>query len=254
MGVFAPLATPVLVQGAPGTLKDVAVRAMHEAGSSGHGELAELEAGAFEPEDVQPGATAVHLRSVERLSREGQEFWVREIADPDGYRLFASTEAVLDSHHLSSELHSALTSFTVELPLLDDHLEDLRDVLDAALRRVSRELGRSNLAVDSEVRSKIESARWPGNELELIDVIRRSAILSPGRIIGFGSLSQAQDEVVTSVTRIRKLRDSREREQLVSALHASGGVIARASRMMGVNRSAVYRLMDKHGLERARKS
>ena len=134
-----------------------------------------------------------------------------------------------------------------------EHAEDLAEVVQGCLSEIRTDLRRTEISLSAEALRLVEVQRWPGNELELKSVLRRAAVLSSEVVLGVGAIEVALDEQLASVARIRKLEKARERDRLIAALSEAGGAVSKASRLLGTNRSAVYRLMDKHGIPRGRR-
>ena len=56
------------------------------------------------------------------------------------------------------------------------------------------------------------------------------------------------EEMGESLSRIRERHAVLERDELLEAIHASGGNISQAARRLGRSRGAVYRLIQKHDI------
>ncbi len=108
---------------------------------------------------------------------------------------------------------------------------------------------------------------WPGNVRELQNLIEHLVVMSdggseiqPGQLpfMGQSQMSEAQDPIhMDSIseegpyheTRDRVLADF-ERRYLTSLLNRASGNMSRAARMAGVDRTTLYRLMERQGMQR----
>ena len=108
---------------------------------------------------------------------------------------------------------------------------------------------------------------WPGNVRELQNLIEHVVVMSdggseiqPGQLpfMGQSQISEAQNPLhMDSIseegpyheTRNRVLADF-ERRYLTSLLNRASGNMSRAARMAGVDRTTLYRLMERQGMQR----
>ena len=114
----------------------------------------------------------------------------------------------------------------------------------------------------------LRRASWPGNVRELRNVIEHMVVLAdpgqtlepsdihfvdeqPAQAIGGATNYGASDVLTMEYHRARdQVMGSFEVEYLANVIRASGGNISDAARMAGVDRTTLYRLMDKHGIDR----
>ncbi|WP_431289373.1 helix-turn-helix domain-containing protein [Roseateles chitinivorans] len=89
---------------------------------------------------------------------------------------------------------------------------------------------------------------WPGNVRELKNVIERAALLAPGRVIGEQDLALPALSTLATPLASRNL-DEPSREAVVAALESASGVISRAAQSLGLSRQALYRRMERYGLD-----
>jgi DNA-binding NtrC family response regulator len=107
--------------------------------------------------------------------------------------------------------------------------------------------------------------RWPGNERQLQSTIERAVILAEGEVIEESHLpaeivsahADSPGETLSAETDIPdeglSLEDV-EKRLLIQAMQRSGGVIAKAARLLGLTyRTMQYRL-EKHGIHYADKT
>jgi DNA-binding NtrC family response regulator len=113
----------------------------------------------------------------------------------------------------------------------------------------------------------MRSYPWRGNVRELQNVIEHAVVLAePGQEIQPENIPFREDErgappptsAVTSDfgeesyhTARERLLDDFERRYLVWLVERAGGNMSKAARIAGVDRTTLYRLMERHGLRRA---
>jgi len=170
------------------------------------GTLAILDVAAL-PAEVQ----ALVLRQLTRPGRAAESSSV----PPPGLvaSLYTSPETLVSRGRLTKPLARWLGDATVELPPLAERAEDLRAlVIDRLARAGVRQRGEP-LGVDPAALRLLLEHTWPGNDLELEDVLARAAAAAAGPVVtvadlassGFRpSLDATSSAALPSVPRLRQ--------------------------------------------------
>ena len=255
---LAPLWAPVLVMGEPGTECDAVVSALHEFGTTAGLELVRVPAADFAITSERPQGCAIHLDRVEDLSPEGQRFWSRVIAlEPsrlhrDNVRVFASAETSLATRlgegRFDQSLGEALMRFQIQVPPLRTRSEDIPELANALVARLGGVVGRRGIRLSAEAAELLAQRKWPGNVRELEGVLERAIAFSRGRELRRQVVEDVLAESEESLASIRRHRGEIEREALLAAIRKTGGNVTRTAEILGRSRSAVYRLIEKHGI------
>ncbi len=85
---------------------------------------------------------------------------------------------------------------------------------------------------------------WPGNVRELRNVISRAGLLAAGDTVNADDLNLPAAQATTTSD------DSLDERALRAALERTDGVVAKAARDLGLSRQALYRRMEKFGIDR----
>ena len=88
----------------------------------------------------------------------------------------------------------------------------------------------------------LTSHAWPGNVRELQNSIRRACLLAPHTEI---------EAAVLGLEMGAEQAGEPDEEAIIDALEVSNGVIAKAARSLGISRQALYRRMQKFGIDQS---
>jgi DNA-binding NtrC family response regulator len=175
----------------------------------------------------------------------------------------------LSEGSLRRDLHYRLRVVPIHIPPLRERPEDIPILAEQFLKELwlrHREKGAEPPVLSDKAIETLLRAPWPGNVRELRNVIEHLVVLvPPGTEVGpqditfmdhgarthqagptFGAdffgldYHKARDRVLSSF----------EIEYLSRAIQAAGGNISDAARLAGVDRTTLYRLMEKHGMGR----
>ncbi len=148
------------------------------------------------------------------------------------------------------DLFFRLARFTVETPPLRERREDLPLLATHFLDVFATEMGMVPPAIVPNALEMLASHPFPGNIRELKNVMERALILSGGKPISrehlqlFQASAPAHPEAARPAASTSPLPlnlDDAEQELIRRALEETGGNVAEAARLLGVNRSRIYR-------------
>jgi DNA-binding NtrC family response regulator len=201
--------------------------------------------GRFEAAD---GGT-LFLDEIGTLSRDGQTRLLRVLQTGEFERLGSSQSRSARVRVISAtnsdlprairngtfreDLYYRLNVIELEVPGLADRP---RDILPLARHFLD---DRHRLGANAE--QALLAYSWPGNVRELQNAIRRACLLSPTDEIEAETLDLDLDLAAPEP-------DVSEQE-VRQALDEHGGVIAKAARALGISRQALYRRMEKFGID-----
>ena len=155
--------------------------------------------------------------------------------------------ALIKESRFREDLYYRLAEIVVEIPPLRERRGDAVLLAHAFLRRSADEQ-RSSLRFTEEALSAIERHDWPGNVRQLLNVVKRAAIMAEGNRVGrddLGLPADAQAPAVEESFDLRAVRDAAERAALVRALAHANGNIVKAAELLGISRPTLYDLMNR---------
>jgi DNA-binding NtrC family response regulator len=150
----------------------------------------------------------------------------------------ADLRALIASGQFREDLFYRLNAIEVALPPLAERPDDILPLARHFLPP-GKQLG------DDAVRALL-GQRWRGNVRELRNTIQRAALLGRGAVIGAGDLGLAASSESASTG----AAEEPDRGAIEAALQRSGGVVSQAAAELGLSRQALYRRMDRFGMER----
>jgi DNA-binding NtrC family response regulator len=170
---------------------------------------------------------------------------------------------------LRKDLHYRLRVVPIHIPPLRERTEDVPVLAEKFLEEFwsqHRERGAPLPSLSPEAMDVLRRAQWPGNVRELRNVIEHLVVMAtPGRPIEAADIvfvddGQASEKSDVSFHRSVMNLDyhgARDRvlakfevDYLAHVVESTGGNISDAARMAGVDRTTLYRLMEKHGMAR----
>ena len=156
-----------------------------------------------------------------------------------------------------SDLLFRINNFTIKLPALWERPEDIPALAAHFLAQVSGG-GRARLSDDAM--QVLMNYSWPGNVRELRNVIERAVILSTGDEITTDDLPlelrthrvPSIDAPLSEDCRAGSL-DELRRKQILTVLEQTGWHQGKASEILGISPSTLYRQLKSYGLTRTRR-
>ena len=280
---IAPTDADVLIQGATGTGKEVAARAIHRASARDgkpfvhincaalpadliESELFGHEAGAF------PGATrarygkfeharggTVFLDEIDAMSPAVQAKLLTAIQNRSITRLGSNDPVALDLRFIAaskqdleaaaatgsfrSDLLYRLNVVTLRMPDLEERREDIPRLFTHLVAEAAARYKRPVPEVPGAVLGAVAARRWPGNVRELRNAADRFAL---GLDLDIGVEPEAVPEGVTLADRMA----AHEKALIAASLAAHGGSLKETYEALGLSRKALYEKMQKYGLSR----
>jgi DNA-binding NtrC family response regulator len=163
------------------------------------------------------------------------------------------------------DLYYRLNVVTLQLPPLRERKQDIPLLLDHFLRELTERHGRGPVALDSEAQHRLLAYDWPGNVRELQNVLERALVLAEQDVIGPEHLpaevkpnggpelspetAPAERGIGSqpSASPLLSLEEV-ERRHVMRVLEATGGSREEASRILGISRRTLTRMVQRWGL------
>ena len=277
---IAPMPTTVLVEGESGTGKELAARAIHQ-WSGRSGSFVPINCGAITPDlmeselfgHVKGAFTGAHqareglftyamngtlfldeigempLPMQVHLLRVLEEQTIRPVGSnretPVDVRVIAATNRDLKEEvkngNFRQDLFYRLNVVTVRMPTLRERLEDIPELVEFFMQKLSADMGLPPHAMRSQDLAQLRSYSWPGNVRELKNVIERCLLLDQSPEQCLGGLSADSEVPGLDDESDVLLLDAVEKRHILKVLDMEGGNKSAAARLLGVSRKTLER-------------
>ena len=287
---FAATNAPVLISGESGTGKELIAQTLHQQSARSHEPFVVINCGAIPENLVESelfghvkgaftGADRNKVGKIE-LAHQGTLF-LDEIGDlplnqqvkflrflqegtinPVGLaetrhvdvRVIAAShiglEEALGKGAFRADLFYRLNVLQIHAPALVDRVGDIEILARHFLKQYRNEglgvvKGFSKDAIDA-----LKSHTWPGNIRELMNRIRKAAVLCETNLI----LASDLDLLVTNankhavVNNLAQARNLAEKVTVIDTFVANNQNVSKTAKQLGVSRMTLYRLLDKHDI------
>ena len=173
-------------------------------------------------------------------------------------RIIAATNRNLEEEvtegKFREDLYYRLNVMPVHMPALRDRTEDIPELSEFLLGRISEQQGGRPLEIKDSAIRLLMKHNWPGNVRELANRLERAAIMSKNGIIDRDVMVNTglEDEIGTGIshqphkTPAVDFNDENmdDRERVIAALEQSGWVQAKAARLLNMTpRQIAYRIL-----------
>jgi len=175
-------------------------------------------------------------------------------------RVIAATNKDLlqesEAGNFREDLYYRLNVVPIRVPSLRSRREDIPMLIDYFLTRVSESLGKPVKKLSTQALERLQSYPWPGNIRELRNSIERMVILSRGATIDAselqletGSSRRSREDLMAHET-FQAFKDEAEKRYLLAKLAENDGNVSRTARALEMQRSNLYKKIEKYGLDK----
>ena len=169
-------------------------------------------------------------------------------------RVIAATnvdlERAVKEGRFRRDLFYRLNVFRLDVPALRARKEDIEPLAQFFFDTFSADKNPKVKGLSSSALAVMREYDWPGNVRELFNRLRQAMVMSENTLISVADLGLtpgAHREV--SVIRLEAARAAAERHAIAEALLRSANNVSEAAVRLGITRSTMYRLLDKHGFK-----
>jgi two-component system nitrogen regulation response regulator NtrX len=173
-------------------------------------------------------------------------------------RVIAATnknlEKEIERGNFREDLFYRLNVIPFTVPPLRDRAEDIPQLAAHFLREYATAYGRKPKELSEDAISVLMNYHWPGNVRELRNLMERLVILYPQHRIearhlpALDGARKQQNKPWEGFGSLHDVKEAAEREYILRKLEETGGNVTRASELLGLERSNLYRKMKALGI------
>jgi DNA-binding NtrC family response regulator len=181
-------------------------------------------------------------------------------------RVISATNADLagmaDRGKFRKDLYFRLNIFPVEIPPLRERTEDIPHIVEVFLTKLKQRYEKNIHSIHPHVLQFFKNYPWPGNILELENLMERACILETSNVLtpesfpaGLFKSSDANAEIpieahLSLADSRRRAVDDFERQYLKELFARAKGRVNRAAEDAGISSRQLNKLMVKYGIQK----
>lgn len=200
--------------------------------------------------DISPRLQQVLLRVLENGEIQPVGSTTRKKVD---VRVVTATnrnlEELMRSSAFRADLYYRLNVISLRLPSLAERKEDIAALANHFLRKYSAENNKPIKGITKEALRMLEAYDWPGNVRELENVIERATLLEITSEITPESLPEKVRTSLENPPAVfdedLKTLEEVGKAYIIKVLEKTGGNKAKASDILGINRTSLWRMIQR---------
>jgi len=268
---LGPYYRTVLLRGENGTGKHLVAQALHQYSAHSEGPFvlwkSRLKSQTRVEDDIVTSLRAAHrgtlyLSQIETMSGAAQADLLDALMSRERLRrgpivvhgleariIAATTEdlrVLTSAGRFRTELYSRLGTVEMVMPPLRERVEDISPLAQEFVDRYAAIAGKDLDDLPQDYLDQLQAHRWPGNVLELKELMRRVVEESAGGIVSAESVTPASDVTSSPVAETGGLTRLHEvvEQHVFQVLKECAGNKVKAAEVLGISRSTLYRMLD----------
>ncbi|MCB0568731.1 MAG: sigma-54-dependent Fis family transcriptional regulator [Phaeodactylibacter sp.] len=142
-----------------------------------------------------------------------------------------------------------INTVEIHIPPLRERTDDISLLAGHFLNLYAKKYRKGELEIQAEVYQKLRAYAWPGNVRELQHMVERAVILCEGSTIRPSDFHLSGMLVTDdSANQTLNLMEN-ERRLILEAMDKYNGNISKVAEALGLTRAALYRRLEKHGIQ-----
>lgn len=171
----------------------------------------------------------------------------------------ADLEQMVAEGKFRQDLYYRINVITITQPPLRERIGDIPHLLEHFLGEYNQQTGKKVEGFSEAALAALQRYQWPGNIRELVNVVERCVVLAKGKLVGVEDLPEAVRHgnsplgdaplLRAGLTPLKAALASPERQILLDALETNGWNRQNTAKMLGINRTTLYKKMKRFGIE-----
>ncbi|HIB36633.1 sigma-54 dependent transcriptional regulator [Mesonia sp.] len=168
-------------------------------------------------------------------------------------RVIAATnedlKKAVENGDFREDLYHRLNEFSIQVPALRKRKDDLMLFADHFLEKANEELERDVVGFSDEALELLHSYSWPGNLREMQNTIKRSVLLTTGKIIDVDALPMQMQTETKEEESYSLFKNKNEQELILDALEQANGNKSKAARILSIDRKTLYNKLKQYDIK-----
>jgi len=268
VAIAAASDAPVLICGEPGSGREGVARRIHATGPRAAGPFVAVPCGALDAPTVESllfsreappgridlaGGGSLFLEDADRLEpavqlRLASQFVARS-RERESVRLLASSQP--EGMALEEPLRQRLDVIRIAVPALRERREDLTMLAEKFMGDIAREYGRAPKQLSSDCLVALKSHDWPGNLVELRNLMERLLLFVSGDVVRradlpdrLGGARPAAQDLYGDLGTLKQGLARFQQHYVRRVLAEENSDMDRAAERLGLTRGRLAKLLD----------
>ncbi len=160
-----------------------------------------------------------------------------------------SLKEMIAKNTFREDLLYRINTVEIKIPPLRERGEDIRLLAEYFLTMYAKKYHKEEITIHPSVYEKMLEYSWPGNVRELRHMVERAVILCDGNVITRHDLNLVDAPSLISGQAATFNLQENEKKLVFEALEKHDGNISRAAQALGLTRAALYRRLEKFGIQ-----
>lgn len=252
---------PVLIEGEAGVGKSFLAQAVHGASAQANKPIELLDCAELTEASLLEDLEHDRYSSIGTLCLNGlgsaapatQKLLLRlveKVMERDVRILSLSSRYLYDdmkAGRFRTDLYYCVARARLEIPPLRERPDEILPLLGQLCLQHAQATGRRELRFTSAANAKLSRYDWPGNLLEMRNLVASLDALSFNGLIGQSELPKEFHEPIEDG--FGTLRDS-ERARIIGVIEEEQGNLSKVAKRLGIARSTLYLKLDSYGIKR----
>jgi two-component system nitrogen regulation response regulator NtrX len=168
---------------------------------------------------------------------------------------------LVDQGRLRKDLFFLLNVVPIQIPPLREHIEDVPEILNFFVNLYVEHDNLPYRKFSTAAQNRLRNYHWPGNIRELMNLVQRLLIVGAGSEISLEevevALGSSKPVAVSKPAGfatsydlpLREAREQFERDYLEHQLRQAGGSVGKVAKMVGLERTHLYRKLRSLGID-----
>ena len=164
---------------------------------------------------------------------------------------------LVEKGEFREDLYYRVHVVTLHVPPLRERLDDIPDLVDHFIAKINKGLGLNIQGVHKDVIKLFKRYYWPGNVRELEHLLERAANIALSGQLNLYHFEKFVPRFLEGTPKksfeesnnLNQLKVKMERDAIINVLQMTGGNKKRASEMLQLDRSVLYKKMSKYNID-----